>query len=1089
MSTGYNERVVIPVRVGVNMVMGLVDTGSEVSLVKSDYVDGCELLSDGVAMMRGVGGDAVCATAIKSMLVGYEEREVIMEMYVLHDVAWRGYDCILGVDWIHAVGACLKSINGEFKLCFDDVKEVCVLHMERGLENSREEITNQEKDIIESWKDRFACVSRNSLAVPADVPPVKLCVKDEAKFNGSKRIIRQGPVLQEKLKVMLSELEKDGVIERVYTSDVASPAFLVPKPGSPDAYRLVIDYRMVNEYLKDTEYPLPLIEDLFNSLSGCSLFTIIDLKDSYWQIPLDPESEWITVMGTPVGSFKWKRLPQGVRVGPNEQQRRSEEIICGIENVFAMMDDLIIATENQFDYHVGVVEKVLKRLSDKKFSIKLSKLKLARKCVRYLGMKVDGDGLSIDDERIVVIENFPVPNSRKSLRSMLGFFSYFRRFIPRYTELVEPLQKMVPKDVKFIWEEEQQCAMEKLKKALLDSGTLIFPDFEKTFEVTTDASLFGIGAVLCQDGVPVSYYSKRLSETQQRWSTTDRELYAIVASLERFRTYLIKPFRLITDHKNLVYLFKKKLSDRGKYARWIDFLAEFEFTIEHREGKRIPQADYLSRLYEFDVKSVEQFQVPLFSKSEIVKRQRNVDVELFRKWECKNYGGVWCKLVNGLMVPVIEVPDVSEVMKWHSVFAHMGSTKLLNHLRSIVWWDGMSNLITKVVRACEFCQKYRVRSGRQRKQGELQRTVYLGVFKELQIDILGPVVQSREGYRFIVSVVDMFSKFMILWGVKEITMEEVTKGLMQEVLFRYGVPWIIRSDNGSVFTSFIFERVCELFGIKHQLSTSYHPESQGLVERLNQFITKSLSAVYMSENSWSDVSLMEMSYVYNTTKTRATGFAPFFIMFGREAELIPTVEMRKSHDEIVQEKLKLIESIGREANRALCAAQENQQDYVIRKKITFDVGEKVLWCNMSVIGLHKLNKHLKWQEGAVKNKLGEVSYEVEDCASRKVYKCHVSRMRKFVTMNEEENETEESIIQESEVRDVEETVTDIEIEASNENANLSENKHESLEEDDERVNEESAGLVQEEAKLVPRRSMRLNKEAKKLIPFYIVEKY
>ena len=1020
------QRKILVVRVGTKEVGALVDPGSEVSLIKKSVLEGVVMEVVDVEV-RGVGGGGcLIVGAVEQMVVFDGEGIGLRLLVVTSDVKWSGYDVILGADWCHAVGLCMEFVDGKVEVMMMASERLrrCrtgfeVMLTEVNLRESDQLDARREFEILEEFKKKYKCLQGGSLSEPAKVEPVVLRRKLDQELKSSRRIIRQGPVLQLKLKEMIDGLVKCNVLKQVLSSWVTSPAFLVPKAGRKDAYRLVIDYRLVNNLLMNTEYPLPLIDELLNSLKGATMFSIIDLEDSYWQLPLEKESRYLTDMSTPFGTFRWNRLPQGIKAGPNEQQRVAEELVEGITEAHALMDDIIVATSASWEEHCGALERVFRRLDERGFRVKLSKIKLFRSAVRYVGLRVSRDGISIDGDRVESIKRIPVPKKKKDVRSLLGFFSFFRRFIPNFTEKVDLLQLLVPKGVEFVWKEEHQEALEKLKNELVNSVTLSFPDYSREFVVTTDASDIGVGAVLSQDGRPVAYFSKRLSGSQKRWSTTDKELYAVLASLERFRTYLCYPFKLITDHRNLIYLFEKKVDDRARYGRWLDKLSSYSFTVEHAEGRNIPHADYLSRHPVFECSALEisrDLVLPIFNQQELVRRQKNLK-ELEVEW--KRIGSIWHKYCGDDRgwIPVIDKPELKEVVSWHKSMSHFGETKLYNRLSDLVWWRGMRADIVQVVKSCDFCQKWRARSGRQMSHGKMQETLYSGVFRELQMDILGPVEDGLNGYRFIVSVVDMFSKFLVAWPMKKIESSGVVAQLVKNVLFKYGVPWIIRSDNGPQFVSKLCADICRVFGINHQRSSYYHPESQGIVERLNQYLAKGLSAVISQGRKWSEMDVALMCYVYNTTSVRATGFSPFFIMFGRKPEQ-SNFENLADVEGAVRVQFELVSKLRKKALKMLLETAKKRVASSERKELSFKVGELVWICRVGKRGLHKLSRQEQWEEGIVIRIVSEVAFEVRYDKRDQKETVHASRLMKRIELARKQELVEEKL----EVREREELI-------------------------------------------------------------------
>jgi len=263
------------------------------------------------------------------------------------------------------------------------------------------------------------------------------------------------------------------------------------------------------------------------------------------------------------------------------------------------MDDILIYATSA-EEHARLLDQVLQILRDNDFYVKLSKCEFEQPELKYLGHLVGAHGIKVDPAKIKVVQDWPQPTSQKDIRSFLGLANYFRKFIQGYSTLVAPLVNLTRKPVVWspaIWSDKCQQAFEAVKHALTHAPVLAMPDFSRpsTMEVICDASITGIGAVLTQDGRALAYESRKLTDAEIKWSTTDQEMWAVVHALKVWRCYLEGvPFTVVTDHNpNTYFQTQRNLSRRQ--ARWAEYLQRFNFKWVYRPG-RINVADPLSRL-------------------------------------------------------------------------------------------------------------------------------------------------------------------------------------------------------------------------------------------------------------------------------------------------------------------------------------------------------------------------------------------------------------------------------------------------------------------------------------------------------------
>ena len=445
------------------------------------------------------------------------------------------------------------------------------------------------RSVIALEGDNLGCtqVITHRINVPGDQPPLYI---PAYRIPHSRRT-----AVNECVQNMLDE----GIIAPS-SSPWNFPIIMVPK--SDGSWRLVVDFRRLNELTVPDRYPCTHMGDLLSSLGSNKYFTSLDLMQGFLQVPLHDESKELTAFSTERGHFHYTRMPYGLRSSPITFTRLINTVFHGLLGtvLFAYMDDIIIPSQT-LDEHLAKLELVLQRLAEAKLKIKLKKCRFLRKEVQYLGHKISHHGIEVTDEKVKSITNYPVPSNCRQLKSFLGLAGFYRAYVSKYASVAAPLTDLLKQDVPFVWGERQQTAFDTLKKALTNPPVLAHPDFEKDFYLVTDASDKGIGSCLMQKYQdkfrPIAYYSHKLRTSAEiNNSSADKESLAIVDSLKHFR-YIIYGYKVtvLTDNSAATEMFKNpNLS--GKRARWFVTVQDFDVNIRYIPGKSNVIADCLSRI-------------------------------------------------------------------------------------------------------------------------------------------------------------------------------------------------------------------------------------------------------------------------------------------------------------------------------------------------------------------------------------------------------------------------------------------------------------------------------------------------------------
>lgn len=477
---------------------------------------------------------------------------------------------------------------------------------------------------------------------------------------------RYPQVHKSEVKSQIRDLLAHKVIRHSH-SPYNSPIWIVPKKTDASGkikWRMVIDYRKLNEVTKGDKYPIPNIIDILDKLGKSKYFSTLDLASGFHQIEVNPTDVEKTAFSTEEGHFEYLRMPFGLKNAPATFQRVMDNVLTGLtdEHCLVYLDDIIVHASS-IEEHDVKIRKILKRL--RKYNLKLQpdKCEFLRKEVAYLGHIITDKGIKPDPKKITAVQNFPTPKNTKGIKAFLGLVGYYRRFIENFADITKPLTKLLRKNEKFNWSPECENSMSICKNLLTSAPILEYPDFEKEFILTTDASQYALGGILSQGTIgsdkPIAYASRTLNETEQRYSTIERELLAIKWSIQHFRPYLFgRKFTIATDHQPLTWLFSVK--DPGsRLVRWRLALEEYDYKIVYKPGKKNQNADALSRpnniMYtEEDVMSHfnDQLRFGTIEPIDICESQKSIfdnnneNIALFVPCEITTENELWKKLLT-----------------------------------------------------------------------------------------------------------------------------------------------------------------------------------------------------------------------------------------------------------------------------------------------------------------------------------------------------------------------------------------------------------------------------------------------------------
>lgn len=701
------------------------------------------------------------------------------------------------------------------------------------------------------------------------------------------------PAIQKIISTELDKMLEDNIVEPS-NSAWASPIVMVKKKDG--SYRFCVDYRKLNKVTKKDAYPLPYVTHTLDKLRNAKYMSSLDIKSAFWQVPMAEGSKQFTAFTVPGrGLFQFRRMPFGLTNSPATWQRLIDRVLAGEleQYVFVYLDDVIIITQS-FEEHKRVLWEVLEKLCQAGLVINYAKCEFCRPELRYLGYVVGEQGLQVDPDKIKCILDIPSPKSVSEVRRFIGVVAWYRRFVPNFSSLIAPITELLKKTKKFIWSEACEEAFRKVKEQLVSAPILSCPDFDFPFIVHTDASGFGLGAVLTQEingeSKVVAYLSRSLNRCERNYSTTERECLAVLWAIDKLRPYLEgMKFTVVTDHASLVWLHNLK-DPTGRLARWAMKMQQHDFEIIHRKGKEHLLPDWLSRSVPSACTIVEPNSLPdkWFSRMLDAVRKEPGKYSDWRIEDDKLYKHIRPRYPalateSDSWKEVVQKPSRKALIyKAHDapLAGHCGVHKTYDRLCQNFYWPKMKQDVASYVRRCTVCQS--TKPIRKRPAGHMAiRKIAEKPWEMLSIDLIGPLPRSNRGFLYILTVVDNFSKFPLLFPLRSATAKSVLKVLEDHVFLLFGVPRSIICDNGVQFRSKEFKNLCESYGVEISYTAYYHPQANPS-ERTNQVI-KSMLRAYVADNhrNW-DNYLAKIACAIRTATHEATKLTPFFVNFGRE---------------------------------------------------------------------------------------------------------------------------------------------------------------------------------------------------------------
>ena len=887
---------------------------------------------------------------------------------------------------------------------------------------------------------------KSTLELPSELPPNRpnfdheIPLVHDAKVPVSKVYRMSIAELEELRKQLDAYLSKNWI--RHSTSNFAAPVLFQRK--SDGSLRMCIDYRGLNKYTKRVEFPLPNVDTLLDQLSGSYVYTALDLAQGYHQIRIKDEDIYKTAFKTQYGLFEFLVMPFGLTSAPSTFQRFMNYVLKPEENTFVLvyLDDILIFSKS-LDEHLVHLEKVISLLAEHQLVLRLTKCHIGKSELEYLGHTLSSKGIKPSPKKVEAVTNWPIPQNVTHVQQFLGFCNFYRRYIPHYSNIAYPLYELTRKNVSFKWTHKEHTAFLKMKQLMTTAPVLRRPNCgrDAEFVIATDASKYGIGAVLLQQDnngklQPCAYFAKSLSTPQRSYSTYDQELLGVVAAMSEWRVYIegCKSITIITDHATLKHLPNANDSEKlakvpRRYIPWLNVISPYLainpdtnqplLRILYRKGSE-NDADALSRrpdlidqLSEFDLstfeKDLDELHTHLsamthlaFDDSLLTKIRTSTKNDPALNKNTLPPGVTFSQKDNlyyfGDKLYIPNDPEIitSILYEFHDTNGHPSWIRTHANISQVFYFSKMSKIIRRYCKKCIVCERVKDRTtpayGKNYPLPTPNRP-----WEYISMDFITNLPEVN-GYDAIVTFVDTFTKQAhFIPCTMKISSQQLAKLYLKEIYRLHGLSRTIICDRDPRFTSSFWKTLFSQLQTKLNISSAYHPQTDGQTERTHRTIEQILRAfVHNQHHDWYDcLPLAEFSY--NNSRHASTTFTPFEAIYGFNPITPPTLML--PHNPNSLDLINRIHDIHALITEQLKIAKVLQSHYADQHQIqhSFEVGDKVMLDTTNLVIRNQTTRKLRQRflgPFTISKVVSPVSYELMLPGTMNVHPVfHISKLR------------------------------------------------------------------------------------------------
>lgn len=911
-NTEANEfNLTTPILIEGKLLLGKVDSGSDVTCIKLESFSKKLKLNK----IHNVSGSLQFLTSSdkrvgKSDLLSFKYANGIAFKHAVEIVKFDesfDFDVLLGKDILPKLGIALTGVAFRIEELYkrsDNPGNDDQMFKSLNIDNKNQLEPDNSPAGSSLERDKFLSMIQDCLDLNQDIPVTAYCSMPEAIVElptdkNATAYRRQYPVPQVLKKVLDEQIQKwldADVIERSSVNTrFNAPLLLIPKKakdGSISGYRVCMDVRMLNRILPPAfNYQNKNIKDILSSFKGACVFSTLDLSEAFLKCPVQ-ESDKHKLTFTHNGlQYCFKRACFGLSFMTSFFSKLMSILFADMTDIVKFYVDDICIASSSLEEHARDVKRVIERITSVNLILQPKKCVWFQRSVRLLGFVIDEKGMRVDDSKVTNVAAWPIPTTGKQVQQFCGLVNYVREFVPMISRLSEPISNLSNiQDISTYWTSKHTECFNAIKKILQSNMILHYPDLTRKFYVATDASQYAVGAVLFQrddDGRDkfVSFISSTLVHSQRRWSTTKRELYALVLALQKFRTYLWgRHFTVYTDHKALVYLHTQKIANPMMIG-WLETLLDYDFDVIHIPGLLNKLPDVLSRLYppldESDYKleeNKEASKAKINNKKALIKRKRyskdkSVNVLTMNVIENKS-------LPVEYMTPPDEERDA--LLREVHTFGHFGVQAIVKEIHSKgLHWTNLYDEANELVKSCVECQRHNVSK---RGYHPLTNVVAFRPFDHVAMDLAGPLPVTDDGEVYMLVLVDICTKYIILRALKNKQSDTIAKAIVS-ICGDYGFFRVCQSDNGLEFRNVLQHKMSKSLGIDRRYTTPYHPRGNGAAEASVKIAINTVRKMVKSNGKdWAHFLPICQLAINNSIKSR-TESSPFSLMYARRVNL------------------------------------------------------------------------------------------------------------------------------------------------------------------------------------------------------------